>query len=88
MSLLFLDNRFENDPLKVVKNEANAVIVAFTSSETAKFSKDATSASAFFCCSSTAFLNSAIPALSECVKFYCFKMQVHYESLTYLLLQW
>jgi len=67
VSLLFLDNRFENDPLKVVKNEANAVIVAFTSAETTKFSKDATSASAFFCCSSTAFLNSAILAVAVVV---------------------
>ena len=70
---MFVDNRFENDPLKVVKNEANAAIVSFTSAETSKFSRDATSAAAFFCCSSTAFLNSAIPALSECVKFYITK---------------
>jgi len=67
LPIFFLDNRFENDPLKVVKNEANAAIVSFTSAETAKFSKDATSAAACFCCSSTAFLISAILAVAVVV---------------------
>merc|ERR1739838_60943 len=67
LCIFLLPKRLENDWLKVVKNEDNAVsvsfIVSFTSSETSKLSKFAISEPAFFCCSSTAFLISATLAV-------------------------
>merc|ERR1712106_85599 len=67
LCIFLLPKRLENDWLKLVKNDDNAVsvsfIAAFTSSEMSKLSKFATSSAAFFCCSSTAFLISATLAV-------------------------
>merc|ERR1739838_434514 len=67
LCIFLLPKRLENDWLKLVKNDDNAVsvsfIAAFTSSEMSKLSKFAISEPAFFCCSSTAFLISATLAV-------------------------